>query len=163
MLWWCRCPEPVLQGVRLELCWAYRDVCVCPRSSVGVAKPRSQCDILQIYLQNLFISTKLFLLDDGMKFPTDVKPQILLGVIISAAIELESCSARGCVLRIQSSFSRSFPLSISPAHVSSPVEALFHRLLLSKGTKNPRPAFFVCFFWPQHSTSVCAYERTILK
>jgi len=54
-----------------------------------------------------------------MKFPTDVKAQILHTDIFSAVIELVKYSVRCHVLNIQSSFSRSFPVSISSALVLS--------------------------------------------
>lgn len=72
-----------------------------------------------------------------MKFPTDVKPQRLHVAMFSAVTGVGSCGVHCYILTVQSSLSRTFPVSISSALAPSLVQALIHRLLLSKATKNP--------------------------
>lgn len=97
-----------------------------------------------------------------MKFLTNVKAQIFhVDFFFFAVMEVGSCSIHCNVLKMQSSFSRSSPVSISSALVHSLVKTLFHRLPLSKGTQKPSPAFLLFLLTPAQCVCLCLPESYI--
>lgn len=116
---------------------------LCLGSFVGVAKPRLWYDILQIYLQNEFISVPAGWSNEISYW---CKTQILHIDFFSAIIELVSCSVHCYVLKIQSSFSRSFPVKHFLCPCSFPSLSLVSQTAsVQRNKKTLTSLFFVSF------------------
>lgn len=144
-----RASSPVSEVLGLHP--AGRDVCVSRFFLVVLLSPDSMC-----CSANLFAESSYFYKVIPARFLVEISSCCKISNILhgrfSVIRELVAVVFVHCyALRIPSSFSSNFPVSISSRLVLSLVEALFHRLLLSKETKKTLTSLF-CFFW--HNT-VC--------
>lgn len=138
-----RASSPVSEVLGLHR--AGRDVCVSRFFLVVLLSPDSMC-----CSANLFAERSYFYKVIPARFLVETsyccKISNILHGRFSVIRELVAVVFVHCyALRIPSSFSSNFPVSISSPLVLSLVEALFHRLLLSKETKKTLTSLF-CFF-----------------